>query len=161
MNHARTAAVALLGLTLGACAGTPSTGAGPRENTGTLIGAVSGALIGSQIGGGTAARVGAAAAGAVIGGMIGNRIGQSLDERDRQMAYAAENEALTDGPPGAPVGWRNPQSGHYGTVVPGPSYDRAGNTCREYSHTIYINGQPESARGTACRNPDGTWSVVG
>ncbi len=161
MNHARTAAVALAGLTLAACAGDTYTRAGPRENTGTLVGAISGALIGSTIGGGTAARVGAAAAGAVIGGFIGNRIGQSLDERDRQMAYAAEIQALDSGPPGAPVGWRNPQSGRYGTVVPGPSYDRAGNTCREFTHTIYINGRPESARGTACRNPDGTWSVVG
>ncbi len=161
MNQARIAAVALAGLTLTACAGDPYGGAGPRENTGTLIGAVSGALIGSQIGGGTAARVGAAAAGAVIGGLIGNRIGQSLDARDRRMAYAAENQALRDGPPGAPVGWRNPQSGHYGTVVPGPSYDRAGDICREFTHTIYINGRPESARGTACRNPDGTWSPVG
>ena len=36
-------------------------------------------------------------------------------------------------------------------------YQRGGTDCRDYTHTIYINGRPETARGTACRQPDGTW----
>ena len=40
-------------------------------------------------------------------------------------------------------------------------YQSNGLQCRPYTHTIYINGQPQVARGNACRNPDGTWTAVG
>lgn len=154
-------AVALAGVAVAACAGNPQTGTGPRENTGTLVGALAGAAVGSQIGGGTGERVGAALAGAAIGGLIGNRIGAAMDDEDKQRAYAAQMQALESGPSGAPVGWKNPDSGHYGSVVPGPSFNRGSTPCRQYTHTIYIGGRPETARGTACRNPDGTWTAVG
>lgn len=32
--------------------------------------------------------------------------------------------------------------------------------CREYQRTITIDGRPERAFGTACREPDGNWRVV-
>ena len=98
--------------------------------------------------------------GAAVGGIIGGAIGASLDERDRQFAYEAHMRALQYGEPGAPVGWRSPDTGHYGTIVPGPPYQTSGTTCREYSHTIYIDGRPQTARGTACRNPDGSWTPL-
>ena len=152
--------VALAGAALAGCAGNPETGTGPKENTGTLVGALGGALIGSQIGGGPGERVAAAAAGAAIGGLIGNRIGAGLDDEDKQRAYAAQMQALEAGPSGAPVAWRNPDSGRYGSIVPGPAYDQRGVKCRQYTHTIYIDGKPQTARGAACRNPDGTWNPV-
>ena len=100
-------------------------------------------------------------AGGVLGGLIGNRIGASLDDEDKERAYAAQMDALDKGQAGAPVSWRNPDSGRYGTVVPGPAYQQAGRNCRSFTHTIYIDGQPQTARGTACRNPDGTWTAIG
>jgi len=154
-------AVALVSLGLAACAGNPETGTGPKENTGTAVGAIAGALIGSQIGGGTGERIAAGIAGAAIGGLIGNRIGASLDDEDKRRAYAAQMQALETGPSGAPVAWRNPDSGRYGNIVPGPAYQQGGGTCRPYTHTIYIDGRPQVARGAACRNPDGTWTPVG
>ena len=42
----------------------------------------------------------------------------------------------------------------------GPNYDQNGMNCRQYTHTIYIDGKPQTARGAACRNPDGTWQPV-
>jgi surface antigen len=144
---------------LAACAGDPDTGTGPRENTGTLLGAVGGALLGSQFGGGAGGHVAGAVVGAAVGGLIGNRIGAALDEEDRRRAYAAEVEAL-DEPTDAPVEWRSPRTGYYGRVVPGRVYYRRELKCRPYTHTIYINGRPEVARGDACRNPDGTWTPV-
>jgi surface antigen len=161
MSVTRIFAVTLFGLGLTACAGDPATGTGPKENTGTLVGALAGGLIGSQIGGGTGERVAAGVAGAALGGLIGNRIGASMDDEDRRRAYEAQMQALESGPAGAPVAWRNPNSGRYGSVVPGPAYDQGAMKCRQYTQTIYINGQPQAARGAACRNPDGTWTPVG
>jgi surface antigen len=94
------------------------------------------------------------------GTLLGNRIGASLDEEDRQRAYAAEIQALEGGAAGAPVGWRSP-NGRYGSVVPGPYYVDNGRRCRAFTETIYIDGRPQTARGVACRNPDGTWTPIG
>jgi surface antigen len=27
-------------------------------------------------------------------------------------------------------------------------------------HKVWIDGRPQAMRGTACRNPDGTWTQV-
>jgi len=159
MLSARIIAVLLAGASLAACAG--GTIGGPKDYTGTLVGAGAGALIGSQIGGDTRARVVGAVGGALIGGLIGNRIGAAMDDEDKKRAYAAQMQALESGPSGAPVAWRNPDSGRYGNIVPGPAYQQQGMTCRPYTHTIYIDGRPQVARGSACRNPDGTWQPVG
>ena len=150
----------IVALMVAACSGTPETGTGPKENTGTLVGALAGGLIGSQIGGGTGERIAAGLAGAAIGGMIGNRVGAAMDDEDKQRAYAAQIEALERGRSGAAVAWRNPDSGRYGSVLPGPAYQSNGRQCRPYSHTIHIDGRQEVSRGTACRNPDGTWTAV-
>lgn len=161
MSIFRITAILALGLWLAACAGTPD-GPGPRENTGTLLGAGTGALLGAAVaGGGTGNRLAGAAIGGLVGGLVGNRIGASLDERDKQLAYEAEMNALERGPSGAPVGWRNPESGRYGSVVPGPAYVESGRNCRAFTETVYVNGRPQTARGTACRNPDGTWTPLG
>jgi surface antigen len=158
MSASKFVVIAAIGVSLAACAGSPDgMGPGPRENTGTLVGALGGAAIGSQFGGGSGGHVAGALIGAGLGALIGNRIGAGLDDDDRQRAYAAQMDALDRGPSGAPVSWRNPDSGRYGTVVPGPAYVDAGRNCRSYTHTIYIDGHPQTARGTACRNPDGTW----
>ena len=135
--------------------------AGEHRNTGTLVGAVAGATVGSQFGGGPGERIAAGLAGAAIGGLIGNRIGAALDDKDRERAYAAQIDALERGPPGAPVGWRNQDSGRRGTVVQGPAYDTRGMRCRAYTHTIHIDGRQQIARGAACRGPDGTWNPIG
>jgi surface antigen len=149
-----------LALALASCVGSPD-GPGPNENTGTLLGAGTGALLGAAVAGhGTGNRLAGAAIGAGLGGLIGNRIGASLDDDDRERAYAAQMDALDRGQPGAPVSWKNPDSGRYGTVVPGPAYVENGRNCRSYTHTIYIDGHPQTARGTACRNPDGGWTAL-
>jgi len=151
--------VALAGLLVSACAGNPQTATGPHENTGTLVGVAGGAAVGSQLGRGSG-RVVSTAAGATIGGLIGNRIGAALDDEDRTRAYQAQMQALESGASGAPVGWRNDDSGRHGTVVPGPAYQRNAMTCRQYTHTVFIDGKPQVTRGTACRNADGSWAAV-
>ena len=154
----RFAAVALVGLTLAACANDPSVG--PNQGAAAAFGALTGAVVGSTFGTNTGSRVAGALAGAAVGGILGGAIGASLDEQDRQRAYAAQMQAVQYGEPGAPVSWRSAESGRYGTIVPGPAYQTNGTTCREYSHTIYIDGKPQAGRGIACRNADGTWTPV-
>jgi len=162
MSVAQVFTVAVVILTVAGCTGDRTLGMGPREATGTVLGATGGALAGSQVGSGAGAgtRVAASVAGAAIGGLIGNRIGAAMDDDDKRFAYEAQMRALDDGQPGAPVSWRNPDSGRRGTIVPGPGYQQGAVTCRQYTHTIYLDGQPQTARGTACHNPDGTWTPV-
>jgi surface antigen len=149
-------AVVLAGASVAAC----SADSGPKEVGGTAVGAVAGGLIGNAIGGSAGNRFAGTVLGAAVGGFLGNRIGAALDDEDRRRAYAAQMQALEAGPSGSPVAWRNPDSGRYGNVVPGPAYQANGSTCRSYTHTIYIDGNPQTGRGTACRNPDGTWTLV-
>ena len=143
----------LAGLVLASCQ------SGPKQGFGQVAGGVTGALIGSQFGSGSG-RIAATALGAVVGTMIGGEIGRQLDQADQRALYDAQYRALEYGNPGTPVGWKNPNSGHYGEVVPGPGYKVNAYDCRDYTHTIYISGQPQVARGTACRQPDGTWKPV-
>ena len=162
MSASKLAAAVPLAFLLAACAGNPETGTGPKENTGTLVGALGGAALGASVtGGGTGSRIAGGAIGAALGAIIGNRIGAALDDEDKKRAYEAQMDALERGQSGAPISWRNPDSGRYGTIVPGPAYSNAGRNCRSYTHTIYVDGTPQTARGTACRNPDGSWTAIG
>jgi surface antigen len=91
--------------------------------------------------------------------MIGPHVGAALDDEDKRRAYAAQVQALESGTAGAPVAWRNPDSGRYGSVVPGPSYQANGANCRQFTHTIYLDGKPQTTRGSACRGADGNWQA--
>lgn len=158
MPALRFAALAIFGLSLAAC----STDSGPKEFGATTPGAGAGGTMGNAAAGSnTGNRVaGTAISPAAVGAFIGNRIGAALDDDDKRRAYAAQIQALESGPSGAPVAWRNPDSGRYGNVVPGPAYQANGGSCRQYTHTVYIDAKPQIERGTACRKPDGTWSAV-
>jgi surface antigen len=160
MRCAKIVATAVVAAALAGCASDPHSPT-PRQDSGVMTGALLGGLLGAAVGGRSAGdRVAGAVVGAVAGGLIGGAIGASLDEEDRKMAYAAEMQALEHGAPGVAVGWRSQRTRYYGNVVPGPYYENGGRRCRGYSHTIYVNGRPESARGTACRAPDGRWVAV-
>lgn len=139
-------------------------GCGPngpnKADTGLVVGAAAGGLLGNTIGGGKG-KIATTAIGAVIGGIVGSEIGRSMDRQDRMLAQQAEFAALERGESGRPHQWRNPDNGRYGEVVPGRPFRRGPEDCREYTHTIYIDGRPQAMRGTACRNPDGTWRNVG
>jgi surface antigen len=127
-------------------------GCATKEESGTLMGAATGALIGNQFGRG-GGRVAATVGGALIGGFIGNRVGKSMDDEDRRRAAEAQYAAFENGERSE---WRSP-NGHYGYVAPRRSYTYHNQSCREFEQTVYIDGQPETMVGKACRQPDGTW----
>jgi len=110
MRRAPIIAVFMLPALLAAC------GPGNKQGTGTIVGAVAGGAAGAAIGG-PRNRGAGLAIGAVVGGILGNQIGRSLDEEDRQMAAAAEYQALEYGQPGAATPWDNPQTQHRGQIV--------------------------------------------
>ena len=148
---------AALAISLAACS---NTGGGEKEMGGTLVGAGLGGLAGSQIGGGTGALV-ATGAGVLLGGLLGNQVGKSLDNADRTQMQRAQQTAYA-APIGQQITWNNGQSGNSGTITPvrDGRDNRTGAYCREFQQTVTIGGKTESAYGTACRQPDGTWKVV-
>ncbi len=150
------AIVAVAGMFLAGC---QSGSLGTKETLGGLTGALAGGIIGNQVGKGQG-RVIATAVGTAIGAIAGSAVGRALDENDQRYAYEAQSRALEYGRSGAPVDWRNPDTGHYGQIVPSQAYTTNNLMCRDYTHTIYIDGQPQTARGRACRQNDGTWKPV-
>jgi surface antigen len=97
----------------------------------------------------------------VIGGISGNEVGLQMSDRERRIAANAEYRALEYGRSGAPTGWHYPATGHRGSIVPGRPYQKGSQYCRTYIHTINRGGSLETVKGTACREPNGTWRNVG
>jgi surface antigen len=141
----RLGAVLAAALWLAAC----SSDTGRKEAGGAVMG---GAGLGNR------------SAGVPVGGgshaLLGDPAAARLDDEDKRRASVAELQALEMGPSGAPVAWRNPDTGRFGNVVPGPVYQQNGAACREYTHTVYLDGSPQTEHGTACRRPDGTWASI-
>lgn len=147
------AAVAMAGLMLSACA--PDSG--PKETSGALLGGLAGGLLGNTIGHGKG-RAAATILGAALGAVVGGKVGRSLDDEDRNYAYGAATRSFTSG---REVTWENPESGHRGRFRSRPSSHRDVGPCRDFDHTIWVDGEPELIEGTACQTADGRWHVVG
>ncbi|MHA1597270.1 MAG: RT0821/Lpp0805 family surface protein [Alphaproteobacteria bacterium] len=146
--------VALSGVLLAGCAEGRE-----KETVGTLVGAGLGALIGSQVGSGRG-QMAAVAIGALGGAWAGNVLGKSLDEADKaKLAQTAQN-SLENSKTGQLAAWNNPDSGNSGTFTPVSTYKQDGKDCRTFESTITVDGKTEPATGKACRNADGTWTVV-
>jgi surface antigen len=148
------AIVMLLVVGLGGCATI-------EDNPKTAIGGLGGAAAGGLIAGLAGASPAWIAASVIGGALVGGLIGNYLDERDKRLAAQAAHQALETAPSGKSVSWTNPDSGHAGTVTPTRTYQNAsGQYCREYQHTITVDGKQERGYGTACRQPDGSWKIV-
>ncbi|MBX6370118.1 MAG: glycine zipper 2TM domain-containing protein [Rhodospirillales bacterium] len=131
-----------------------------KQTGGVLLGGALGGLAGAQLGSGTG-QVAAAAAGTLLGAFLGSEIGRSLDRADQLYMSRTTQQALDVAPSGTVSTWRNPDSGHSGTVTPTRTYQtETGQYCREFRQTVTIDGRIEEAQGRACRQPDGTWRVV-
>lgn len=139
----------IAGLTLTGCAGDPW---GPSQTAGTVVGGVTGGLLGSAVGGTAATAIGAA-----LGAVIGSEIGRQLDEASRQRAYYAAEEAFASG---RPTSWESPDSPARGRVVPSERYRYRNDICRDFTHTIWVDGRREVIEGTACEMADGSWRIV-
>lgn len=149
-------AVVVLALPLGACKGTRS----ESEIIGALVGAAVGGFLGAQFGTG-AGKLAAVAIGTLLGANVGNRIGRRLDRLDRKKAKRAQYSALEHQPDHARVEWRNPDTGHYGSVMATSTVTtRSGQLCREFQQAITVEGRTQRAYGRACRGVGGQWRIA-
>lgn len=128
----------------------------PKAVLGALGGAGAGAGIAALAHGSPAWIVG----GALMGGLLGGAVGHYLDDRDKQLATQAAQQAFENGQTGKPTVWNNPDTGNSGSITPTRTYQLANGTyCRQYEQTIVVGGERQQAYGTACRQPDGTWKI--
>lgn len=104
--------------------------------------------------------VAAAIVDAMAGGLIGRMVGSRVDRRDQRRALEAEYRALEYAAPGETVSWGTEGAGLHGEVLAGAPYRVGSQDCRQYAHTVHSGGQAQSARGTACRNADGSWTPL-
>lgn len=131
-----------------------------KEVVGTLLGAAVGGLVGSQIGGGSGKKI-AIGAGVLAGGLMGNKIGKSLDCQDLAYHQDTYQNSLETQRTGTASTWRNPDTGHSGTVIPTRTYMANNETpCREFTQIIRTEAGVEEVQGTACRQEDGTWKII-
>ena len=128
------------------------------STVGMIGGAAGGALLGSQFGSGTG-QIAATAIGTLAGALAGRQIAKGMSDTDQRRASEAERTSVRNN---EPIVWNNPETGNGGEIRPVRTYrSDSGQTCREYTHTVHIDGNPETARGTACRQSDGTWRLTG
>ena len=131
------------------------------DPAGVIAGALIGGLVGNAAGSG-GGRTGATIAGVVVGGAVGAALTSNLDCEDRSYAYKTYYDGFNSGRPDSRYQWRNPSNDHSGEFRVGSYYnDPDGFRCANFTQTIYVQGRPREARGRACRQPDGTWAIVG
>ena len=94
---------------------------------------------------------------ALQGGLVG-RSGVNLNDSDKQRALEAEYRALEGAAVGQPVLWTGKDV--TGKVVAAAPYQVGSQNCRQYTHTLTVDGKDTVARGAACRNEDGSWSPL-
>lgn len=150
------AAALVLTLGLTACQGIQNN---PKQTAGTLLGGVGGAVIGSQFGGGTG-RLAATRCPAHAGSVAWKRNRGVARPRGPRIRHASARTRLPRAI-GETIRWDNPRSGHHGSYTPiRDGHTDAGAYCRQYRTTVNIDGRAETAYGTACQQPDGTWRIV-
>ncbi len=92
------------------------------------------------------------------GGIIAGRLAGQLDEKALTAALDAEFQALEFSDPGASTPWSGGNA--RGEVNAAQPYQVGTQNCRAYTHTVFIGDAPQTARGTACRNTDGSWTPL-
>lgn len=104
-------------------------------------------------------RVGSGIIAAMNGGLVGT-VGSGLSPQEKRTGLEAEYKALEYTASGQPVAWKGDKPDHYGQVVAAQPYRVGSQDCRQYTHTVNAGGPAATARGTACRNADGSWTPL-
>jgi surface antigen len=104
-----------------------------------------------------------------LGGCTGSLFGGgdpalygALGETDAVLAATALQDGLETRPNHAAETWRNPSSGHAGSITPRATLvSDTGSFCRRYDeHLALADGRSTTLTNTACRDEDGRWTGV-
>ena len=84
-----------------------------------------------------------------------------MSSQDIALANQTFQNALEKSASGNHLTWRNPGTGHSGSITPQKTY-RAQNGlyCRVFDETVVMTKNPQSFRNTACRDRDGVWKPI-
>jgi len=126
-----------------------------RDVIGGLLGAAGGGFLGSKVGKGDG-QLAATAAGTVIGYIIGSSVGRFMDDVDQ----GCVGQALERAPDRQTVAWTDGRRDSRYEVTPTRTFRNDGRYCRDYVLDAMIDGRADTVRGTACRNPDGSWTRI-
>ncbi len=128
-----------------------------QAESGRFFGTIIGAIIGSEISNNPLGTM----LGASIGGSFGSSIGRDLAKTDRMMLGKSYRNSLNHGESGVTSTWHNPDTRHSGSFTPQePFQNKSNQYCREFQQTVTIGGKEQTAYGTACRQPDGSWKII-
>ena len=104
-----------------------------------------------------------------LGGCSGSLLGdgdpklyEALGDADLVLATAALQDGLEALPNHASETWRNPASGHAGSITPrATSVSDTGSFCRRYDEQLTLaDGRSTTLTNTACRDAGGQWVWV-
>lgn len=95
---------------------------------------------------------------ALDGGLIARIDGLNPSKGDLNAALQGEYRALEYTAPGEAVSWQSRQL--QGKITPSQPYRVGSQDCRQYMQTVTKSGAEFTAKGTACRNEDGSWSLL-
>ena len=160
MSRVAVKGIALVTLVTLLITGCETVGQTVKSNPKTTIGAAGGATVGGLIAAAAGANPAAIAASVIGGLLVGGLVGNLLDDRDKKLHADAAAKALETAPSGQSVAWKNPDTGHTGTVTPTKTVQTPNGYCRDYVSTVEIEGKQEKTTGRACRQPDGTWKIA-
>lgn len=88
---------------------------------------------------------------------------QSLNDADKAFVAQKFNQTMESALAGQATSWTTPSGDYQVQVIPTRAYQKADGTyCREFTQSIGETKEaPSSSHGTACRQSDGTWQIVG
>ena len=124
--------------------------------TGAVVGGIIGGVLGSKIGKGDGKTL-ATIAGTILGAYVGESVGAEMDAGDARCT----GESFEVAQDNQSVAWNNPDTHADYTVTPVSSYNnRSGQSCRDYTSEVVIDGKRQTSTGTACKDSSGEWRIM-
>jgi surface antigen len=80
----------------------------------------------------------------------------ALDAGERRLAELAILESASAG---SPRRWNGARPGYYGLIEPEAAVADGDGQCRDYVHTLFIDGRAQRETGRACRPRGGVWQI--
>lgn len=124
-----------------------------------IRGPIGGAVTGSEVSG---AERNVALLGSLLERINGDEVWGTLNDEDRRLMGALAFIVLDHGADGHTEPWRNPGSRNHGTFTAHTTWRTSDEVeCRRFTNMIHVAKTESRESGTACRQRDGTWAVVG